>query len=203
MDSQCKHLNLLLKSIQAVRLRYCSVSKGKGKCFLNERSFAYELYYQWNQLLQDPTLIISAEVTKKIEEKYAQKSMSLFEEDVKRFLPDMVLHHSNEDMEDKEQIIICEIKTKEALSKQSLKKDIKKLLAYTDTNDKAILCHPFKYGVFILLDGNRQKIKKNLKKEDFRNENISKIICVIANIEEDKVVLESDYLENILNNDNL
>lgn len=199
MDFQNKYLNQLFMSIQAVRLKNCGVGKGKDKHFLNERAFAYELYYQWNHILQDPTLIISAEVTKKIDDKYAQKAKSLFEEDVNRFLPDMVLHHSNEDMEDKEQIIICEIKTKKALSKQSLKRDIKKLLAYTDTKDKAILYHPFKYGVFILLDGNKQKIKKNLKKEDFRNENISKIICVTANIEEYKVVLESDYLENILN----
>lgn len=192
----------LFESIEDVRLKNCSIGNGGNICFLSERAFAYELYYQWNQHLCDSNLIINAEVTKKINDKYTEKAKKLFGKKTNRFIPDFVLHHSNESNDDTEQKIVCEVKINKELTSKSLIKDIKKLIAYTDKNKKAILYNPFEYGVFILLNGNFAKLERTLNIHDFQNEDISKIVCVTVNVLDGKVNVAPKYLANILKIEN-
>ena len=197
MTSKCEKYGLF-SSIKNVRINNCALKEGNKMRFLNERAFAYELYYQWNLHLPCKKLIVSAEVSKKINEQYVCKARRLFGKKTNRFQPDIVLHHSNEVNDDKEQKIICEIKVNKELTRKSLLRDLKKLIAYTDNQKKAILYNPFEIGVFILLDGDIAKIKRNIKGNDFSNEDISKIICVTVNINGESVNLNSKSLENIL-----
>ena len=168
--------------------------------FLNERAFAYELDYQGNLQLQNSKYIVSAEVSKKMNDQYINKAKRLFGKKVYRFQPDIALHHSNNENDDSAQIIICEIKINKELTRKSLIKDLKKLIAYTDKQKKAILYYPFELDVFILLDGDFAKIRRNIKENDLLNEDISKIICVTVNIIDGKIILDTDYLSDILKN---
>lgn len=197
MTSKCEKYGLF-SSIENVRINNCAVNDGNKMRFFNERAFAYELYYQWNLHLPCQDLIVSAEVSKKINDRYVCKAKKLFGKKINRFQPDIVLHHSNKMNDDKEQKIICEIKVSKELTRKSLLRDLKKLIAYTDSLKKAILHNPFELGVFILLDGDIAKIKRNIKGNDLSNEDISKILCVTVNINDERVILNSVSLENIL-----
>lgn len=169
--SKCSHFEGLLCAIERIDPQICTVKENETdsskRKFINERSFAYELYRTWNNL-RPRDLIINAEVTKKIEReekednKFLKIAQEIFGKEVLWFQPDMVLHSGQEDSDQQE--IICEIKVKTSLTKDNLKRDLKKLFAYT-TNG-CVLYHPFKQGVFILLGGHPEDIKGMLTQED-------------------------------------
>ena len=153
--------------------------------YYGERSFAYELYRQWQDLIENGVedLVINAEISKKYEEdKFLVKLARIFGltdggEPHKIFIPDLVCHHSQYDSERQE--VICEIKTKDGIKdKNKLYQDIKKLAAYM--SDKVLLCHPFKVGAFILIGGDFSDII--VKSDKLINKKKNNIYCILYNV---------------------
>ncbi len=157
--------------------------------YMNERTFAYELYRQWQDAIDENEegLIINAEVTKRYEdEKFLGKLSEIFglTKDGKPhrcFYPDLVFHHSQYDSEKQE--IICEIKTMDGIDEEDnnkLNQDLRKLAAYM-TND-VLLYHPFKLGVFILVGGTLSDIKNRYNYCDLVENKANEIYCLSYNI---------------------
>lgn len=159
---------------------------------MNERTFAYELYRQWQDAIveNEEGLIVNAEVTKRVEdEKFLDKLSEIFglTKDGKPhrcFYPDLVFHHSQYDSEKQE--IICEIKTMEGIDDKDNKKlnqDLRKLAAYM-TND-VLLYHPFKLGVFIFVGGTLSDIKDKYASYKLVEDKADDIYCISYNIRKD------------------
>lgn len=191
--SEC--LDSLRKAIQSIDVANCTCEgSNKERKVLNERSFAYELYRKWNET-KPAGFVVNAEVTKTIEEKFEKQARELFGDHVKRFYPDMVLHHSQADSS--LQAIICEIKTKDNINEENIVKDIKKLKAYTTEN--LILYHPFQLGVFIYVQGTIADINRKLLKGGIDNaDNILFFCCQIDN--DGKFEIKECSYNDILNN---
>ena len=182
------YLKTLLKAISSIEMKNCA-KKGKEKwMFINERSFAYELYRSWCEYKPDD-LVINAEITKINKEEYKHKAKELFGKDVKKFLPDMVLHGGQDDLTRQE--IICEIKDNKYLRTSTLSKDLKKLKAYTTNN--GVFPHEFNVGCFILVNGDASNIAKKLSDEDLPLISNSKIIFLVVNIIDEKAVPQVLY----------
>lgn len=166
-------LESLYKAILLINLRNCAIEKDGKPQFINERSFAYELYRLWN-ITKPSHLIVNAEVTKRIEDKFEEKAVEIFGEEKHCLYPDIVLHGGQFDSANQE--IICELKVSSNLNSDSLIKDLKKLKAYTTKED--ILYHEFKTGVFILVNGDSELIAKKLPNESIDWILTSKIVFV-------------------------
>lgn len=177
----CKYNATLINAIESMDLRNCTINDNGELTFINERSFAYELYREWCNF-KPLDLVINAEVTKRLDEKYKQKAKELFGKNIKRFSPDIVLHGGQKDFNKQE--IICEIKDGKYLRKDSLSKDIKKLKAYTTAEE--VLPKEFTTGFFILINGNVSDIAQKLKDEDTLLILDSKIIFLIITIRNEK-----------------
>lgn len=169
----------------------CKSAKEKGDRleYSKERTFAYELYRQWENLIEnnEEDMVINAEVPKKISvDKYNEILSSIFgytNTGKMRtcFFPDLVYHHSQYDSNNQE--LVCEIKTLDGLNKKNSPKlmtDLKKLSAYMKAG--TILIHPFKTGVFVLLGGNMKDIKRRYRKTDIVEEKAKDIFCITYNI---------------------
>lgn len=158
-----------------------------------ERVFAYELYRQWMNLLDEQgvrNLIVNGEVRKILKEQFDNGENSNSGIDDKDVFPDLVLHQSQGS--DNLQIMVCEIKREEGLDStgNNLFADLHKLSCYI--NDDIFWKKPFPYGVFILegKDANLNKLKiksgtrtkfkeKDISIEEFKNnEQIKKIVCL-------------------------
>lgn len=158
--------------------------------FVNERSFAYELYRQWQTIIDDTPnydLIVNAEVVKKISnDAFINELRKIFPDakDEKRFYPDLVLHKSQFNPDDKNQNLICEIKVNKnqdfKTSSDDILKDFKKLVAYMSYN--TLLLNPFSYGVFVYVNGSRQDIKDSLNGADIPDEKKTCLFCALYNI---------------------
>ena len=177
------YFQTLLDTISSIELKNCAINiKHKWK-FINERSFAYELYRHWCNFMPED-LVINAEITKKNKEEYMNKAKELFGKNVKRYSPDMVLHGGQDNLSRQE--IICEIKDNKNLRTSTLSKDLKKLEAYT-TNG-GVLPHEFNVGCFILINGDASDIAKKLSDEDIPLISNSKIIFLVVDITDEKAV---------------
>lgn len=158
--------------------------------YVNERSFAYELYRQWQTIIDDTPnydLIVNAEVVKKInDEAFISELSKIFPDanDRKRFYPDLVLHKSQFDPNDKNQNLICEIKVNKnkdnKTSDEDILKDFRKLIAYMSRN--TLLLNPFSLGVFVYVNGCYKDIKDSLNGADIPEEKKSCLYCALFNI---------------------
>lgn len=182
-----------------------------------ERVFAYELYRQWANLLDElhvKNVVLNGETAKMLKSVEIRCEYRLVSgvKKYKTIFPDLVLHSSQGN--NMKQKIICEIKRNGSLTAQNLYADLFKLCCYMDTKsyDKDKGQNAFKYGVFILVDGNLNTIKEKInsnpiiwyngkKKEwnSFRKSKMykdkcNKIVCVAYNGK----VLEYETLENCL-----
>lgn len=181
-----EHLDTLTEAIERMELRNLAMNEKTSSndedkwTIINERSFAYELYRQWMETKSD-NLVVNAEVTKIISDKYRKLARIIFHKKHYRFYPDMVLHHSQADSDAQE--IICEIKLKSHATPTSITKDIKKLSAYT--TEDVVLYHPFKLGVFIFIDGTLDELMLRLREINLSNIDMSRIkfICCPMNAE--------------------
>lgn len=182
------HLATLIQAIKQVSPELVSnckyISKDEELIYLEERSFAYELYRQWQNLIEDSyeDLVINAEIPKIVEEeKFKAKLFKIFglTNDGRIhtcFLPDLVCHHSQFDSEN--QGVICEIKTIKNIkgsNQENLLKDFKKLASYMTKG--VLLKNPFSIGVFILLGGEFSDIAIKLNSLIRNKEN--DIYCII------------------------
>ena len=142
-------VDLLIESLQEVSKDYVEYTNHAGiKCKHLERIFAYELYRQWADKLENKdrnpnNLILHGEIVKG------------FENHTRRY-PDFVLHGSQGNTEHQE--IVCEIKRKKNFTRKSFFKDLSKIVEFF--NSKKTFNHPFKHGVFILMGGDMSDMIK-------------------------------------------
>lgn len=174
------HIDLLVKAIEDVDVKSFIQSNDSEVKILNERSFAYELYRVWYDFNKEKKngLVINAEITKRIDDNFKKNAEELFGDKTERFLPDMVLHHSQWDNDYQE--LICEIKIFEKLTKDSLLRDLKKLVAYT--TPECILYHHFKNAVFILINGTPEGLIDKFTMKEIAEYKNSPITCLFVNI---------------------
>ncbi len=179
-----------LRSVDACIVSNCGDEKSSEVKYVNERSFAYELYRKWQTIIDDTpnyNLIVNAEVVKKIsEDAFLGELRKIFPDakDEKMFYPDLVLHKSQFDVDDKSQNLICEIKVNKNKDNKTLNsdilKDFKKLIAYMSYN--TLLQNPFSYGVFVYVNGSWQDIRDSLKVTDVPEEKKACLFCALYNI---------------------
>lgn len=189
------HIDLLEEAIKHIEKNSFTNKENSGVEILNERSFAYELYRVWYNLNEEKKngLVINAEITKRIDDNFKKKAEELFKDKVERFLPDMVLHHSQWDNDCQE--LICEIKIFAKSTKDSLLRDLKKLVAYT--TPECILYHNFKNAVFILINGAPKGLIDKLTMEEITKYKNSPITCLFVNIC-DKIIVERCSLKELV-----
>jgi hypothetical protein len=170
--------------------------------YLDERSFAYELYRQWGNLIEDNDegMVINSEIRKKLNNvTFTRKLIEIFGLTKRgkphvNFYPDMVFHHSQFDSDKQE--IVCEIKTKKGIDdnkNQKVNQDLKKLAAYM--TDNTLLYHPFKIGVFILIGGALSDIMNKYISNDLVNKKANDIYCISYNI---KKIDEKCYIPDVV-----
>jgi hypothetical protein len=209
------HFNWLFSAISLVSKRFVDymvyTGEEKEKQFHQERVFAYELYRQWANILESECkepLVLNAELDKIINEKIDTGENDMNDQEGVRRYPDLVLHEGQ--YSDNNQIIICEIKrnTNTQISNSLVLADLYKIACYMDENKFHTGKKPFKYGVFILLNGKLEQIKgiKHAKIKVLSNEynyrqfkeemykHFDKIICVTY----DGATLEYKTLKGLL-----
>lgn len=178
-----EHVLTLYNAIKMINLRNCAIEFNGALQFINERSFAYELYRTWN-MTKPSHLIVNAEVTKTIKNNkkdyFRMKAKEIFGKEVYRFYPDIVLHSSQADSCNQE--IICEIKTLQNINSNpdAIEKDIKKLNAYTAKG--VVMHHEFRTGVFILVNGTLLNLADKLSDESIKLFLDSKILFISLQI---------------------
>jgi hypothetical protein len=112
-----------------------------------ERVFAYELYRQWMNCLEENgirNLVVNGEIGKCLKDEFAKDSEQDTQKGRDNF-PDLVLHKSQGN--DDDQIMVCEIK-REDVNDGDLLLDLYKLSCYL--SEQLFWKEPFKYGVFVL-----------------------------------------------------
>ena len=150
----------------------------RGKLeLLVERSFAYELYHQlrllidrYNAISNHPILFIHGEISKKWYKKE------------ERVFPDIVIHGDPSSKEN--QIMVCEIKRKNALTKKAIYEDLEALCISKDE-------FHFNLAVFIAVGIIEADLKSKLQesisewKDKANYMDTAKKICVISYGKED------------------
>lgn len=144
------HFYLIFKAISQVSSNYIEYSpdieKQDEKLPHLERTFAYELYRQWMNIIQsEPNydLTINAEIDKIIGFDETSQVTTKY--------PDLVLHRSQSKGQ-LNQKMVCEIKRKiETLKAEDVGNDLYKLCLFLD--EKVFEQFKFDYGVFILVKG--------------------------------------------------
>lgn len=135
---------------------------------LLERTFAYELYRQWLNLLEKEKshLTINAEVTKEISLMPNEDVFTKYFDGSTNF-PDLILHKSHDTLKDN--TFVCEIKRHEKMIFDEVACDISKLCAFL--SHKIWEGNPYKYGFFLVIRDNLYKIKDVLDDDGNKNEN--------------------------------
>ena len=178
-----------------------------------ERVFAYELYRQWANILEQygiKNLALNGEIEKEIRNYIYDNVENPNDPKTRDVYPDLVLHHSQG--KDNMQLIVCEIKRSKGINSPKIFEDLHKLSCYLSR--KIFWKKEFKYGVFIIAgkEASLEKIKmrKDTKSHFMRNEisfedykkdknfkqKFKNIVCISYNGK----TLEYDTLDNILAN---
>lgn len=171
-----KYFFWLFEAIRRVNIKYIKyeheASNGGIDYVLHiERVFAYELYRQWGNIINSTgeDLVLNGEIGKTLMDEAIivstsddSESASNQKEKELNLYPDLVLHHSQGD--DTAQIQICEIKRNKGITGSAILGDLYKLSCYLDQNKyHSEYKNPFKYGIFIIVDGTLKVILENLK----------------------------------------
>lgn len=157
--------NWLFRSISLVDKKYIDYTiyngREKEKQYHKERVFAYELYRQWANIIENECkepLVLNAELDKIIEERISTEDDIENLEEMRKY-PDLVLHNGQDS--DNNQKIVCEIKrnTQSKISSSAIFADLYIIACYMDKVKFHCGKKPFEYGVFILLNGKLEQIK--------------------------------------------
>lgn len=156
------HYYLMFKAISQVSDCYLSFSRyiedENDKMPHLERTFAYELYRQWMNLIQNEPnyeLTLNAEIDKLIGIDETSKATKKY--------PDLVLHRS-QSKANLDQKFVCEIKRKtETLKAEDVGNDLFKLCLFLDEN--VFKEFKFKYGIFIIVNGGLTDVQTYLSNE--------------------------------------
>ena len=106
-DDKCRFIDDLLLSLSKVDSFYYSYTTTKGNIKYPERVFAYEVYHQLRDILQ--------EKKEEYDDVYLngeQQKSSEVVDDLSKCTPDLVLHRRIYDCEPEDQLWLCEIKMK-------------------------------------------------------------------------------------------
>lgn len=182
-------VQLLIEALNEITVDYVEYTNYSGaRCKHLERIFAYELYRQWANRLENPKmnpekLILHGEIVKG------------FENRTKRY-PDFVLHGSQGDYEHQE--IVCEIKRNKGVHRKAVIGDLCKIADFF--NSDKTFNHPFKLGVFIFVGGDMSRIKDLLTNLPQKIVKHSKKILIITHRGKEFFTPENDikYLNEIL-----
>ena len=208
------HLLLFFQSISNVSRNYLcynlSVLENDSKedpkeVFLLERTFAYELYRQWENLLEvlRISLRVDAEIGKKITDNTIEfERLKQIEGDHKE--PDLVLHSSQGTTDN--HILICEIKRNQQLDDKKVKNDLIKICHYIDP--KIWGGKPYTYGCFIvinkdfdelreLIKNTKEQLEEEIKEKELKPD-YSCILCIAYNGES----VKWELLSKIFNDKN-
>ena len=188
-----EYINTIFDAFKLFKLRNCAIEFDGKPQFINERSFAYELYRTWNSTKPEG-LVVNAEVTKTVTNVFEAKALEIFGEEKHRFYPDIVLHSGQHNSGQQE--IICEVKTLSNLNKDSLAKDLRKLIAYTTKG--GCIIHEFKTGLFILVNGSSKDIANYLSKESIGLLSNSKILFISILITNWEVLPELKTVQELI-----
>lgn len=167
-----------------------------------ERVFAYEFYHQWRKILEktDLCVFLNGEISKRVKDDLVRKKgTTLF--------PDIVLHGGQDN--DNNQLIVCEIKRKEGITKDSFKLDLQNLTKYL--SNEFFTRNPFKCGVFILVGDTMDKLRSEEYKEAVKSIDgidmfsnfivcITYNICTMEDTNKEVQSLNIELLSNILKN---
>lgn len=193
------HLHLLLNAIAKVKQTYINIEslpkrdnvksykkrkQYQMKLSLVERVFAYELYRQWANLLEEKgikDLVLNGEIRKNLTSTIIPKKDF--------FYPDLVLHNA-EVLDSNKNIIVCEIKRKESLDK--ITDDLLKLsmfLSNTPKRKNNDVWTSYHLGVFLLIGDSVEwsDITKKINNKTIQkipDEIKSRIYCIIYNGDE-------------------
>lgn len=168
-----------------------------------ERTFAYELYRQWLNILEreKSDLTINAEVAKEISLMSKKEAFSQIMDGTTKY-PDLILHKTNKI---KGNVFVCEIKRHEGMNPTSIIYDISKLCTFLSLD--IWKGNPYKYGIFIIIreslsiineilnngnQSNEQFLLNHLKSE--KTSLLKKIICISYN----ENLIKYDSLHNII-----
>lgn len=162
-----------------------------------ERVFAYEFYHQWRNILEknDSNMFLNGEISKRVKDDLVNnKETTIF--------PDMVLHGGQDN--DNNQLIACEFKRKDGITKDSYKLDIICLVNYL--SKKYFTMNPFKCGVFILVGDTMDKLRRytdSVKSIENIGKFSNSILCITYNIckkndSEEIKSMNIDLLSNII-----
>ena len=112
--------------------------------------------------------------------------------------PDMILHGGQDNFD--EQLMACEIKRHQQLKQDNFDSDIKKLC--NCMSEEAFCGNPFKLGIFILVNGDMEAIKKHCKSSKNELSMIKKysdrLYFVAVKCNEKTLVIEIENLETLL-----
>ena len=176
IDELCKaedkYFHDFLKALLRVDNRYImwgydyQEDKGKKGITMVERIFAYELYHQFRTIMDNKEsykgIFLNGE-TKKDDSIYSMLYKKIC-------YPDLVLHKDPGSVDPSGQYLLCEIKT---AKNSNLFKDLQKLKKLEECGLN------FKYYIFLLVLGNFDDIKTNIKNKIKSLSSISKnTVCV-------------------------
>lgn len=163
-----------------------------------ERSFAYELYHQWSNILEiyktvnfkDSNLMINAEISKDYNKiKY----------------PDLILHDGQGNVDN--QLLICEIKRDKAKD-EHIKNDLEKLNLFLNSNSENFSSFEFKGAAFIMICCKKDFLKNKLKqifptKKSLLSsiKAVDKIICISVILNDNVVEVQSFNLKDLYKED--
>ena len=155
---------------------------------LLERTFAYELYRQWMNILEieRSELTVNAEVAKEMSLMPTEDVFCEFFNGTLKY-PDLILHKSHNTI--KPNTFVCEIKRHEGLTFEEVVQDISKLCAFL--SHQIWGNNPYRYGFFIVIRDILESIKNilnsvrtsndykfYLKLKENNQELFKKIICI-------------------------
>ena len=170
------YLQLLFKAIVEVDERYFHTQNPnkriKGLYNHLERVFFFFFYHQWSiiqskyndEVEENKKRIINGEIGKEMDD------VTIF--------PDLVLHKGHDDL--KEQEIVVEIKRRKWMRMENMIHDLEKLSKFMKKGFLKYGASKYKEGVFILIGGNEDDIKNQIKKVKNKYSINKRIYCIFC-----------------------
>lgn len=168
------YMETMIKALARVSSQYIS----RDASYHLERTFMCEFYHQWSMFLQmenPQRLYLNGEVCKHLNDNNNEKCK----------YPDLILHHSQDDNQDNR--IACELK-RNNWEDEDFVKDMNTLkLALTSASYNAKLKENFKWGVFIQIGGDIDRIEEFVKNKCYHK----KIWCIVVNDDVSQITIKT------------
>lgn len=169
-----KELDVLLQAINKVssdNIWTCYEDRNESLCIDEvERTFTYELYRQWKDLLVDngSSLTINAEISKIVKDTFRNVVNTEENANEGHKYPDFVLHKGQGNTEEDGQILLCEVKRKKTAN-YDIVHDFEKFLTFMQ---RSSFSYPYAYSVFIQVGVTWEECKNKIREVFSKNANI-------------------------------